>query len=161
MRHRLAIGALAFAAIALCAAGPVLAQKRGGTMRMYIWDNPPSASIHEEATISTFMPFMGIYNNLVLYDQHQRLNTPDNIKPELATSWSWNEHKTKLTFVLRDDVKWHDGKSFTAKDVACTLERLQDKGADKFRKNPRQVWWHNLKEVTVNGDHEVTFHLAR
>jgi peptide/nickel transport system substrate-binding protein len=161
MHHRLAVRTLAFAAIALCAAGPALGQNQGGTMRMYIWDNPPSASIHEEATISTVMPFMSIYNNLVLYDQHQRLNTPDNIKPELATSWSWNEDKTKLTFKLRDDVKWHDGKPFTAKDVACTLERLQDKGADKFRKNPRQIWWHNLKEVTVNGDHEAIFQLAR
>src|SRR5262245_58816254 len=107
MHHRLAVGTLAFAAIALCAAGPVLAQKQGGTMRMYIWDNPPSASIHEEATISTVMPFMSIYNNLVLYDQREKLNTPDNIRPELATSWAWNDDKTKLTFKLREDVKWH------------------------------------------------------
>ena len=33
--------------------------------------------------------------------------------------------------------------------------------ADDFRKNPRKIWWHNLKEVTINGDHEVTFDLGR
>ena len=27
--------------------------------------------------------------------------------------------------------------------------------------NPRAIWWHNLKEVTINGDYEVTFHLKR
>ena len=160
MPSRLRLAA-AFAATWLLAMGPALAQKQGGTLRMYIWDSPPSASIHEEATVSTTTPFMGIFNNLVLYDQHQKLNTADNIRPELATSWAWNEDKTRLTFKLREDVRWHDGKPFTAKDVACTLDKLQDKSADKFRKNPRAIWWHNLKEVVVNGDHEVTFVLNR
>jgi peptide/nickel transport system substrate-binding protein len=82
--HSRAISA-ATAAIALLAAQPALAQKQGGTLRMYIWDNPPSASIHEEATVSTTTPFMGLFNNLVLYDQHEKLNTTDNIRPELAT----------------------------------------------------------------------------
>ena len=138
-------------AVFIAVAGPALAQKQGGTLRMYIWDNPPSASIHEEATVSTVTPFMSIYNNLVLYDQHQKLNTADNIRPELATSWAWNDDRTKLTFKLREGVKWHDGSPFTAKDVICTLDKLQDKGSDTFRKNPRKIWWHNLKEVTANG----------
>src|SRR6266436_6224350 len=102
---------LALAALVLPAA-PVLAQKQGGTLRLYLWDNPPSASIHEEATVSTVMPFMALFNNLVLYDQHKKLNTVDTIQPELATSWAWDPSKTKLTFKLRDDVKWHDGKPF-------------------------------------------------
>src|ERR1700730_18768970 len=72
-------------------------QKQGGTLRMYIWDNPPSASIHEEATVSTTTPFMGLFNNLVLFDQHEKLNTMDNIRPELATSWAWHDDKTRLT----------------------------------------------------------------
>jgi peptide/nickel transport system substrate-binding protein len=141
--------------------GPALAQKQGGTLRMYIWDNPPSASIHEEATVSTVTPFMGIYSNLVLYDQTKRLNTAEGIVPELATSWSWNGDQTKLTFKLREGVTWHDGKPFTARDVICTMDKLQGKGSDQFRKNPRQIWWHNLKEVTAGGDHEVIFHLNR
>jgi peptide/nickel transport system substrate-binding protein len=45
--------------------------------------------------------------------------------------------------------------------VVCTLDKLQDKGSDTFRKNPRKIWWHNLKQVTTNGDYEVTFHLER
>src|SRR5258708_11645612 len=89
---------------------PALAQKEGGKLRMYLWDSPPSASIHEEATVSTVMPFMALFNNLVLYDQHEKLTTTETIRPELAASWAWDAGKTNLTFKLRDDVKWHDGK---------------------------------------------------
>jgi peptide/nickel transport system substrate-binding protein len=41
--------------IALLAAGPAAAQKRGGTLRLYHNDNPPSTSLLEEsiATRST------------------------------------------------------------------------------------------------------------
>jgi len=160
MRSKLAfVVAFAFAAAGL--ALPALAQKQGGTLRVYHRDNLPSASIHEEATISTVQPFMGIFNNLVLFDQQKPLNSADTIVPDLAESWAWDDSKTKLTFKLRQGVKWHDGKPFTAKDVQCTWNKLTGKDPDDFRKNPRAIWWHNLKEVTVNGDQEATFVLNR
>ena len=37
--------------VALVAASPAVAQKKGGTLRLYHNDNPPSTSLHEEATI--------------------------------------------------------------------------------------------------------------
>jgi peptide/nickel transport system substrate-binding protein len=152
---------VAFLSAAAGLALPALAQKQGGTLRIYHRDNLPSASIHEEATISTVQPFMGIFNNLVLFDQQKPLNSADTIVPDLAESWAWDDSKTKLTFKLRQGVKWHDGKPFTAKDVQCTWNKLTGKDPDDFRKNPRAIWWHNLKEVTVNGDHEATFVLNR
>ena len=45
--------------------------------------------------------------------------------------------------------------------MQCTWNKLTAKDPDDFRKNPRAVWWQNLKEVTVNGDHEATFVLNR
>ncbi len=69
---RLSIGLLGVVAALGLSAGPALAQKSGGTLKMYIADNPPSTSIHEEATTSTVVPFMGIYNNLVVFDQQIR-----------------------------------------------------------------------------------------
>jgi peptide/nickel transport system substrate-binding protein len=140
---------------------PALAQKSGGTLRIYHRDNLPSASIHEEATISTVMPFMSVFNNLVIYDQSKRLNSPDTILPDLAESWTWDPGKTKLTFKLRQGVQWHDGRPFTAKDVECTWNKLTGKDPDDFRKNPRAVWWQNLKSVRANGDDEVSFELNR
>ncbi len=135
--------------------------KHGGILKMYHRETPGGISIHEEATFSTNVPIMPVFNNLVLYDQHKPQNSMDTIVPDLATSWAWSADKTQLTFKLRDGVKWHDGKSFTSQDVKCTWDMLMGKSQAKFRKNPRKDWYQNLTEVTVNGDHEVTFHLKR
>src|SRR5204862_3293887 len=123
--------------------------------------NPPSVSIHEEATYSTVIPFMPIFNNLVLYNQNVPQNSFDSIVPDLAESWSWSDDKTMLTFKLRHGVKWHDGKPFTANDVKCTFDLLMGKSKDSFRKNPRQDWYKNVTEVKVNGDDEVSVQLRR
>ena len=151
---------LVAAILALTAAPAAWAQKSGGTLRVTHRDNPPSASIHEEATISAVMPFMSVYNNLVVFDPKTKQNAPDHIVADLATSWKWNDDGTKLTFQLRDGVKWHDGKPFSSGDVKCTWEMLISTDS-KLRKNPRRTWYFNLKEITVNGDKEVTFHLGR
>src|SRR3954453_3921561 len=113
----------ALSAAAVMAGGlPVVAQKAGGTLRVTHRDNPPSASIHEEATISTVMPFMSVFNNLVMFDPATRQNSLDAIVPDLASDWRWSEDGTRLTFRLRDGVRWHDGKPFGARDVACTFD---------------------------------------
>jgi peptide/nickel transport system substrate-binding protein len=138
-----------------------LAQKAGGTLHVSHRDNPPSASIHEEATISTVMPFASIYNNLVVFDPKEKQDSADHIVPELATEWTWSNGGKDLTFKLRDDVKWHDGKPFTSADVKCTWDMLKGDSDAKVRRNPRKIWYFNLNEVTTNGPTEVTFHLGR
>jgi peptide/nickel transport system substrate-binding protein len=145
----------------LCAEGPALAQKNGGVLRVYHRENPPSASIFEEATISTVVPFMPLFNNLVLYDQHEPQNSSQTIRPELATSWRWNEAMTELTFQLRQGVKWHDGKPFTAKDVLCTFDLLTDKAPQRLRRNPRRSWFDNVGHVSMKDDYQVTLHLRQ
>src|SRR5437879_7211432 len=50
--------------VVLLAASPAAAQKKGGTLRLYHNDNPPSTSLHEEATIASVTPFAAIFNNL-------------------------------------------------------------------------------------------------
>jgi len=158
------LGAFAMAALLLIAglaAEPALAQKSGGILRVHQWDSPPSLSIHEEVTIATVVPMMGVFNNLIMYDQHVPQNSLQSIVPDLATSWSWSEGGSELIFRLRQGVEWHDGKPFTAKDVVCTWDLLLGKSQEKLRTNPRKGWYQNLEEVTANGDYEVTFHLKR
>ena len=140
---------------------PALAQKPGGILRVWLLDSPASMSIHEESTVVAERPVMGVFNNLVLFDQHVPQNSIDSIVPELAKSWSWNEDGTELAFPLHEGVKWHDGKPFTAADVKCTWEMLKGEGAEKLRVNPRKAWYTNLDRITTNGDYEVTFHLKR
>ena len=128
-------------AVLLCSVGTALAQKSGGILKVYHRENPPSASILEESTASTTVPFMAVFNNLVMYDQAVAQNSPATIVPDLAKSWAWNAEKTELTFQLQDGVKWHDGKPFTARDVKCTFDLIQEKGQDRLRKNPRKSWF--------------------
>jgi peptide/nickel transport system substrate-binding protein len=76
--------------IVMSAANGAFAQKQGGILKMYNPDSPASMSIHEEATIVSERPMMGVFNNLVMFDQHVKQNTLNSIVPDLATSWSWN-----------------------------------------------------------------------
>jgi peptide/nickel transport system substrate-binding protein len=147
--------------LAVGAANTALAQKQGGILKIYHRDSPASMSIHEEGTIGVIMPMMGVFNNLVVFDQNVAQNSMRSIVPELATSWSWNEDGTQLTFKLREGVKWHDGKPFTAADVRCTFDLLTNKGKEKLRLNYRESWWVNVAEATANGDFEATLQLKR
>lgn len=151
--------ALSFAVFAIGVAAQE--PKAGGVLRVQHRDSPASASVHEEATVSTNMPFMAVFNNLVMYKQDVPQNSPSSIVAELATSWAWSADNLRLTFKLREGVKWHDGKPFTAKDVVCTFDLIQERGTDRLRKNPRKLWYANVAEVTANGDYEVTLRLNR
>ena len=153
--------AAAFALAVTGVAMPALAQKSGGILKMYSPDSPASVSIHEEADGISERVMMGVFNNLVIFDQHVKQNTLQSIVPDLASRWSWNEDGTELTFPLRQGVTWHDGKPFRSKDVKCTWDLLTGKSSEQLRVNPRKSWYRNLDQVTTNGDYEVTFHLKR
>src|SRR5271169_4201009 len=162
MKAKLRSMALACMTLAgLWASGPALAQKSGGVLRIPLGTSIASVSIHEESTIVVLGPMMGVFNNLVMFDQHVPQNTLSSIVPDLASSWSWSEDGKELTFKLRPGVKWHDGKPFTAADVKCTWDLISGTAAEKFRVNPRRAWYRNLEEVATNGDDEVTFRLKR
>ena len=147
--------------IGVSASDAPFAQKPGGILRVYHWDSPPSMSIHEEAQYSTVVPMMGVFNNLVMYKQDEPKNSLKSLMPDLATRWSWSEDGLRLTFELREGVKWHDGTPFTARDVQCTWDMLLGKSNVTLRTNPRIAWYQNLDRVTADTDHEATFHLKR
>src|SRR5207248_9678802 len=154
--------AIAGAVLLVLGAGdPAFAQKSGGILKISFFDNPASMSLHEEATGAALRPMMGVFNNLVMYNQQEAQNRPDTIIPDLAESWAWSEDGKELTFKLRQGVKWHDGKPFTAADVKCTWDLLLGPATEKLRVNPRKSWYLSLDRVTTNGDYEVTFHLKR
>jgi peptide/nickel transport system substrate-binding protein len=74
--------------LAMFAAEAGFAQKQGGILKIYNPDSPASMSIHEEATIISERPMMGVFNNLVMFDQHVPQNSLASIVPDLATGWS-------------------------------------------------------------------------
>jgi len=76
---------------------------------------------------------------MVLGEVYDTLLSSDPLKPLdllpwMATSvsrdtWEYAPGKTApvLTFKLADNIKWHDGTSFTSEDVKFTVEYLRDK----------------------------------
>jgi peptide/nickel transport system substrate-binding protein len=160
-RCRMGLAALSALSVVLVAGQQASAEKRGGILKLASPASPASMSPMEEATIVAEMPMMGVFNNLILFDQHISQVSLESIRPDLATEWTWNEDGTELVFKLRQGVKWHDGKPFTSADVKCTFDLLMDTANEKLRVNPRKSSYENLDRVTLNGDFEVAFHLKR
>ena len=61
-----------------------------------------------------------IYNGLVKYDKNL------NIIGDLAESWDISRDNLTITFHLRKNVRWHDGKPLTAHDVLYTYKVIID-----------------------------------
>lgn len=154
-----------FKCLALVAAmsftAEALAQKSGGVLRRANDENPPSASLHEEGSNIVTTPFVPVFNNLVTFDATKAISKPDQLVPDLATSWSWSADNKTLTFKLRKGVKWHDGKPFTAADVKCTWDAVTGKREGVLRRSPRRAWYSNLQEIVVEGEDTVSFKLGR
>ncbi len=67
--------------------------------------------------------------------------------PQLAIGWSVSDDDREYTFVLRQGVKWHDGRDFTSADVArsfALLKAVHERGKTTFR---------NLVEVRTPDPH--------
>ena len=58
---------------------------------------------------------------------------------------------------LRDDVKWHDGKPFTAEDVKFTLELLVDPNFRSWRKTGHEF----VRDLTVVSPTEITWKMEK
>ena len=87
----------------------------------------------------------------------------DTIVGDLAEKWSWQDNYRNLVFFLRKDVKWHDGKPFTSKDVKFTFDMLREApdAPAKLRINPRKDWYANVEAVEAPDPRTVVFRLKR
>ncbi|MBI4080975.1 MAG: ABC transporter substrate-binding protein [Candidatus Lambdaproteobacteria bacterium] len=147
--------------IGLCATTDVQAQKYGGVLHNTLRNSPPDLSIHETAVLDTVSAMAPVYSNLVVFDVFQRLETLETIVPELAESWRWSADGRELTFRLRQDVIWHDGRPLTGGDVKHTFDVVRGATRGGLKLNPRKGWYYNIREIVTGGDREVTFKLGR
>lgn len=75
-----------------------------------------------------------IFNGLVKYDKDIKL------VGELAERFEIADNGRTITFYLRKNVRWHDGKPFTAADVLFTYQKLIDPNTNTpFSINYKQV----------------------
>jgi peptide/nickel transport system substrate-binding protein len=123
---------------------------KGGVLR-FAHIAVPTAENLEPAKSGTFQT-----HQYLIYDRLVDVAHDDSLRPALARRWSANVDMTEWTFELRDDVTWHDGKPFSAQDVAYTVERLLD---EQVASNWAVVatGLDPEKGVTVIDDHTIRF----
>ncbi len=121
MRHAIrTILVTAVAAVLLgTAALPAAAQKKGGSLAFSYQPEPSALSTIATTAVPTALVSTKIFESLLEYKGPEL--TP---MPGLAESWTMAPDGLTYTFKLRGDVKWHDGKPFTSKDVKFSVEKL-------------------------------------
>ena len=106
----------------------VVAPQRGGVLNVATTEDPPTYDVHQESSPTVTVPFRNVYESLVQY-HYQRQS---EIVPELAESWEASSDGLTYVFRLRKDVKWHDGRPFTADDAAFSYMRMANPKAYKI-----------------------------
>jgi peptide/nickel transport system substrate-binding protein len=83
-----------------------------------------------------------------------------SLEGRLATKWEPGSSPDTWTFTLRPNVKWHDGKPFTADDVIATFDKLTDPkvGSAALSAFSGVLSAGNVEKVDAQ---TVTFHLDR
>jgi peptide/nickel transport system substrate-binding protein len=93
----------------------------------------------------------------ILFDALTKPDEKGRPVPNLAERWTVSQDGKTYTFFLRKDVRWHDGRPFTAEDVKFTIDLIKDpKTNTTLRGNYQPV-----DQVVVVDQHTVQFRLSR
>ena len=98
----------------------------------------------------------------LVYDSLFELDENYNIQPKLVESYSISSNNKKIDITLKDNIKWHDGESFTAKDVKYTYELInenKDSAYNSLVSNISGITVHGSKKLTINFKDSYAFSL--
>ncbi|HQB07333.1 MAG TPA: ABC transporter substrate-binding protein, partial [Rectinema sp.] len=113
--------------------------------------NPDTLDPQKTAGTLTFQVVKSIYDTLVEPDQSGK------IVPALAESWSVSSDGLSWTFNLRRDVIFHNGQSFSSKDVAATLNRIMDEKTA----SPKRSDYSAIREIRTPDAYTVILMLSQ
>lgn len=97
------------------------------------------------------------YSAGLLYNGLLTLDSALTPRPELAQRWEVEERGALYRFHLRRDVRWHDGRPFTAADVKFTFDEM----LLKFHARTRASLGAALLRVDAPDDSTVEFRFRR
>ena len=111
------------AALALGAALPAMAQKKGGDVVIAMTQAPPSLDPHATSAQVARNVNLHVFETLYARDENARP------VPDLATGVNVSADGLTYVFTLRQGVKFHNGRDMTPADVVASLERYRKAGA--------------------------------
>jgi len=115
--------------LVLVAAAPAMADeapKYGGILTFMIpADAPPSFDAHREGTFATVHSAAPFYSVLIRVDPNNPSSTTDFVCDLCMAMPQPTDGGKTYTFKIRDDVKFHDGSSLTATDVAASWDTIR------------------------------------
>ncbi len=120
MGHRIAVSLLLSLALALGLGAPPDAAAAGKDFVIGFLGDATSLNPVIATDGQSYIAEWPIYDSLVELDEKL------GVKPLLAESWEVSRDGLTYTFKLKKGVKWHDGKPFTARDVAFTFYSVLD-----------------------------------
>lgn len=155
-RHRraLRLGGLLAALVltgSACASGPTQGPGQGAPEQLRIAVQQDFGPLNIFAQHEEWLTYL-VYDKLLAPSPYV-----DKPQPWLATGVRKNNPST-WTASLREDVTWHDGKSFTAADVAFTVRYFKTAESGRWTHHVTEV--PEIARVEVLGKHRVRFHCA-
>jgi len=116
----------------------------------------------ESSKPSSLLPFFvenmsGVRISEFVFESLVTKNKRGDVEGVLAHSWSVSPDGATITFQLKPNVKWHDGKPFTAEDVVFTVEAAQDPKTIFASKSKFRF----IRSARVMGPAQVQFTLLR
>ncbi|ADV65899.1 ABC transporter substrate-binding protein [Deinococcus maricopensis] len=96
--------------------------------------------------------------NSVIYESLFYVSTLNGkVTPVLGTKYAWSKDNKTLTVTTRGGVTWHDGKPFSANDVAFTFNYLKQFPA----LDTSGLWKNGLTSVKATNANTVTFNFNK
>ncbi|MDQ3226298.1 MAG: ABC transporter substrate-binding protein [Chloroflexota bacterium] len=117
----------------------------GGTLTIGSNAEPDTLHPYVSQTVTAADVYVGIVENMVAYDSTQQL------VPRLATAFEISDDGLIYTFDLREDVKFHNGDSFSGDDVIAVWKIIMDPDFGAFNTNG----WDKVDDITLDGNQLV------
>lgn len=94
----------------------------------------------------------------LIYSGLMKATPEGELIPDLAAHYEVSEDGLTYTFVLRDELYWHDGEPVTALDIAYTIEKVRDPGL--AIKSPRRAAWEGV-DVEMSDQKTIIFKIKQ
>lgn len=109
---------------------------------------------------STINPLLNNHEELpdIIFSGLMKYDANGKPIPDLAESYDYDEATNTYTFHLRHNVKWHDGKDFTADDVVYTYKELTE---DKTLASSITSNYEDITSVTAPDPYTVVIALKQ